>query len=226
MKKYLVIIMAACCLLSGCGLNGQEAQSAEAAQSSIEAVRDDNFAVVKPLPATTDMAGLGNCTVAVSIDKGNIYRDDSGKVQIRFTVYDYDLYDMVDIAALKIGDSITILGGDIAVVSLERDDSGRLIINGGLDVGGYELRTDGTGVYYQVGYNDAKSYYPIGEAVFGVASDFVFTDGIDFDGPPATYSAQELLAEDSGIFFHFVPYNTKLVIENGTIIAMERVYMP
>lgn len=219
MKKYLVIIMAACCLLSGCSMAAQVPQpTAEAPAASA--------VVVEPLPATINMGNLDNRSLAVSIDKGDIYLDDTGAMRIKFTVYTYDLYDMVDIAALKEGDSISILGEDVAVLSLERGDRGNVIINGGLDVGGHELRTDESGVFYEVGYNDAKSYYAIGEADFSVSPDFVFTDGFDFDNPPVTYYAGDLLTENNGIFHHFVPHNTKIIIENGQIIAMERVYMP
>lgn len=219
MKKYFAIIIAASCLLSGCGVVSQ------APQPTVEAPAAGTV-VVNPLPATLDMAGLNNCTVPVSIDKGSIYPDDSGTMRIRFTVYNYDLYDMVDIAALKVGDSINILGENVELSSIERDDEGNVVINGGLDVGGHELRTDGSGVFYEVGYNDAKSYYAIGEADFGVSPDFVFTDGFDFDNPPVSYYADDLLTENNGIFHHFVPHNTKIVIENGEITAMERVYMP
>jgi len=219
MKKYLVIIMAACCLLSGCGMVAHAPQATEEVPAA-------SAVVVNPLPVALDMGTLNNCTVSVSIDKGNIYMDDTGTMRIMFTVYTYDLYDMVDIAALKEGDSINILGENVELSSIERRDNGNVIINGGLDVGGHELRTDESGVFYEVGYNDTKSYYAIGEADFGVSPDFVFTDGFDFDNPPVTYYAGDLLTENNGIFHHFVPHNTKIVIENGEIIAMERVYMP
>jgi len=226
MKKYLLILLAACCLLGGCGVNGQPVQPPEAPESVQDALPPEASARISPLPAAVDMAALGNCTVPVSIDEHGIYTDGSGKIMIQFTVYSYELYDMVDIAALKEGDIISHRGEDIVVSSVSRSDSGRVSINGGLDVGGYELYTDESGVYYFVGYNDAKAYYAIGEAVFGVAEDFVFTDGMDFDNPPVSYTAPQLLDKNSGIFFHFVPHNTKLTVENGAITALERVYMP
>ena len=226
MKKYLLIMLAACCLLGGCGINAQPVQPPEAPESVQDALPPEASARISPLPTAVDMAALGNCTVPVSIDEHGIYTDGSGKIMIQFTVYSYELYDMVDIAALKEGDIISHRGEDIVVSSVSRSDSGRVSINGGLDVGGYELYTDESGVYYFVGYNDAKAYYAIGEAVFGVAEDFVFTDGMDFDNPPVSYTAPQLLDKNSGIFFHFVPHNTKLTVENGAITALERIYMP
>lgn len=219
MKKYLVIIMAACCLLSGCAAG--ETASRPAPETPAAAA-----VVVSPLPATIRMENLADCTVAVSIDAGDIYLDDTGVMRMNFTVYDYELYDMVDIAALKEGDSIVLRGETVQVSSIERSENGSVIINGGLDVGGHQLSTDNSGVFYETGYNDAKSWYAVGEASFKVSPDFVFTDGSDLDNPPATYYAGDFLTEGSGIFYHFVPSNTKIVIEGGEIITMERVYIP
>ena len=133
------------------------------------------------------MSALDNCTLAVSFEKGDAYVDDTGAMQLNVIVYTYDLYDMVDIANLKEGDTIVIQGNDVVVESLETLETGLLFINGGLDQGGYDLWHDDSGVYFEHGYSDVKSYYPIGETTIRVSADFEFVDSSDLDVGEITY---------------------------------------
>ena len=41
---------------------------------------ENNAKVINPLPETLDVNALDNCTVAVSLEKGDVYVDDNGKV--------------------------------------------------------------------------------------------------------------------------------------------------
>ena len=152
--------------------------------------------------------------------------DDSGAMQMKVTVYTYDLYDMVDIATLQAGDTIHINGQDVLVDSLEQDDNGYVAINGGLDNGGYELRHEDSGVFFEIGYSDVKSYYAIGEATLKVSPDFLFTDSSDLDKGDVTYYPGDFLTKDAGIVYYFTPHNTTITIQDGYIISMNRVYTP
>lgn len=181
---------------------------------------------VSPLPVTIDMNNLNNCTVAVSFEKGDAYVDDTGVMRLKVKVYTYDLYDMIDIAMLAEGDTILLRGEELLITSLERTDSGAVLINGGLDEGGFELRTDGHTVYYETGYSDVKSYYELGEATLRVSADFIFTDKMDLDNGPFTYYPGDFLTEEAGIFYCFTADNTTIVIQDGQVVAMERVYTP
>lgn len=69
---------------------------------------------------------------------------------MKVKIYDYELFDLVDISLLEVGSIIVINKELVEVVSLERNELGTVIINGGLDAGGYELVTDGYGVFYSV----------------------------------------------------------------------------
>lgn len=182
--------------------------------------------VVVPLPTTIDMNQLDNCTVAVSLEEGDAYVDDTGAMQMKVTVYTYDLYDMVDIATLAEGGSIRLNGQDVLINSIERDDNGYVSINGGLDNGGYELQHQNSGVYYEIGYSDVKSYYAIGEATLRVSPDFVFVDSSDLDKGDVTYYPSDFLTTDAGIVYYFSPDNTTITIQDGYIIAMNRIYTP
>ena len=114
----------------------------------------------------------------------------------------------------------------MVIEALERTDTGAVVINGGLDMGGHELWTDEGTVYYETGYSDIKSWYELGKVSLTVAEGFVFTDRSDLDGGPVTYSFDDLASESEALDFVFDPQGTTLTIENGVVISMERVYTP
>jgi hypothetical protein len=145
-------------------------------------------------------------------------------MEISLTVYDYDVYDMVDIAQLAVGDTIVVDGKDVVVISRE-DKDGFVTINGGLEQGGVDLTSDDSGVYYAVGMDDAKSYHELGRITVPVAEGFVLTDNSDPDHPDETYAAEDLsnLAEDAP---GFVAGNTLATIEHGELTVLARSFMP
>lgn len=147
-------------------------------------------------------------------------------MQLDVTVYTYDLYDMVDIASLKEGDFIVIQGTEVLIESLETLESGILLINGGMENDGYDLWHDESGVYFEHGYNDMKSYYPIGETTMRVSTEFNFVDSSDLDKGEVTYYPGDFLTDAAGIVYNFSPNNTSIVVEDGKIIHMTRIYTP
>lgn len=181
---------------------------------------------VSPLPSGIDMNHLDDCTVAVSFDKGDAFVDDTGAMQLRVKVYTYDLYDMVDIHTLQAGDQITICQQNVKVTVLERKEDGTVLINGGMENGGYDLVSSETSGFYIGGLNDAKEYYELGEATLPVSADFEFEDSSDLEKGACTYYPGDFLTDDAGITYHFVPENTTITIQGGSVIRMERVYMP
>ena len=66
------------------------------------------ISTVFPLPNTIEINNLDNCKIAVSLERGDIYVDDAGIMQMNMTIYTYDLYDMVEVGNLKEGDVIVI----------------------------------------------------------------------------------------------------------------------
>ena len=181
---------------------------------------------VSPLPVTIDMNNLTDCTVAVSFNKGDAYVDDNGAMQLKVKVYTYDLYDMVDIAMLTPGDTIILRGEEVLITDLVRTDSGAVQINGGLDMGGYELITNENTVYFETGYSDAKTYFELGETILPVSGDFIFTDNADPEGNANTFSFEDLSTDKVAYIYGFDPNNTRIVIEDGAVTQMERVYTP
>ena len=192
-------------------------QTEDAQQSAQEAKR------VEPLPETLDVNALTDATVAASFSAEDISEKD-GKTQITLTVYDYDVYDMVDVAQLAVGDTIVVDGKDMVVTSRE-DKDGFVTINGGLEQGGVDLTSDDSGVYYAVGLDDAKSYHELGRITVPVAEGFVLTDNSDLEHPDETYAASDLAklaASEPG----FTANNTLATIEHGELTVLARSYTP
>ena len=240
MKKLLVLLMI-CCMCTACGAKEEAAEipeqvvdavedEEEVTEDAVEEVTEEaevsEGAKISPLPTSIDMNALDNCTLAVSFEEGDAYVDDTGAMQLDVTVYTYDLYDMVDIANLKAGDIIVIQGNGVTVETVETLESGLVFINGGMENGGYDLWHNDSGVYFEHGYNDAKSYYALGEATIRVSTEFEFVDSSDLDKGEVTYYPGDFLTDNAGILYHFVPNNTSIVVEGGQIIQMTRIYTP
>ena len=187
---------------------------------------ENNAKVINPLPETLDVNALDNCTVAVSLEKGDAYVDDNGKMVMNLTVYSYELYDMVDIASLKENDVIVRRNEEVTITELERTDSGLVRINGGEENGGFDLVSNDNTVYYETGMNDIKAYYELGKVILPVSVDFRYIDESEPEKEAKTYYPGDFLTDDAGIEYNFAPSNTSIVIENGHIIRMNKVYMP
>ena len=236
MKKALAILLALSVLaLSACAAkqvnsDAQKDVSAETAAPSADPEQTEDAQQsaqeakrVEPLPETLDVNALTDATVAASFGAADISEKD-GKTEITLTVYDYDVYDMVDIAQLAIGDTIVVDGKDMVVASRE-DKDGFVTINGGLEQGGVDLTSDDSGVYYAVGMDDAKSYHELGKITVPVAEGFVLTDNSDLEHPDATYAASDL-AKLAGESVGFTANNTLATIEHGELPVLARSYTP
>ena len=124
MKKVLAILLALSVLaLSACAAKQansdtqkdsntveteqqpDSAQTAETQQPAQEAKR------IEPLAESLDLNALTDATVAASFGAEDISEKD-GKMEITLTVYDYDVYDMVDVAQLAVGDTIVVKPGE------------------------------------------------------------------------------------------------------------------
>lgn len=221
MKKFL-ICLAICCLLAGCAASQKPVPTTAAVTEPATTAP----AVVTPLPVSIDMAHLDNCTIAVSMEEGDAYVDDEGLMQMDVTVYAYDLYDLVDISRLKAGDTMILRQEPVLIETIEESNYGSILINGGLDLGGYELVTGEDTVYYETGYSDVKSWYPLGTATIRVSPDFVYTDRSDLDRDPILYYPGDFLIPDTGIDYDFTPHNCTITIQDGLAISMEKIYTP
>ena len=236
MKKLTTLLLTGCLLLSmaACGttedVNAGAATTAPTREPTATPLPTEAPAsvakTISPLPVTIDARNLTDCTVAVSIEKEDLSVDNTGARVLPVTVYTYDLYDMIDIAMLAVGDTIILRGEEVVIAELNTTDYGSVEINGGLDAGGYELVTDEHTVYYETGYSDVKTYFELGKAVLTVSENFVFVDSADPEGNTQTFTLEDLFTDKVAHIYGFTPHNTRIRIEGGVITQMERIYTP
>lgn len=227
--------MVFCLLLTGCAAsqkgNGENEIPSDIAASKAMMSSDTDSTeqpeethTITPLPDTT-MENLSDAILSISLDEGDAYVDDSGRMQMDLKIYTYDKYDMVDIANLKVGDTVVRHFGEVKVVSKEQNEAGTIFINGGLENGGLDLVTDDCGIFYETGFNDVKNWYEIGEATIRVSVDFKGIDNADLEqGEVIIYPGDFLIGAVTN--YDFTPYNTTIRVEYGQIVEMNRVFTP
>lgn len=218
MKKARSLALALCMLalaLSACGTQPQQPQDDT---PPAEAKR------VEPLPADEGLSNPSDATLAASFLPSGI-REEDGKLVMDLTVYDYELFDSVDVSNLAEGDTLVVNGKDLTVTSREVSDDGLITINGGLETGGVWLAPGDGGTYYTIGMDDIKDYHEVASVTLPVDPNCILTDNSDLDHPDQQLSiteVQKISDEDA----HFVPYNTQVLVEGGTVTAITRSYMP
>ena len=185
---------------------------------------DEN--IVYPMTEDFYINDLDDGKLSVSLEKGGAYLDDDGKPVMDVTVYSYEIYSMVTIASLKENDVIVRKNEEIKVREIERLEGGLVRINGGEENGGFDLVSKDNVVYYEIGMNDVKSYYEEGKVTLPVSEEFEYIDKSDLDTKPKYYSFKDFIADDSVIEYNFTPHNTCIVIKNGAVVKMSKVYMP
>lgn len=223
MKRVLALLMALSLLLVGCAnANNENMQTLAPVGEQMSDV-DEVGKTILPLPDTT-MENLTDAILPVSLEQGDAYVDDEGILQMDVTIYAYDKYDMVDVAMLEVGDTIVGYAGEVEVTSIERNEAGTVMINGGLEAGGFDLVTEDNGVFFELGYNDAKNWYEIGTATLRVSADMTGSDNADPDLGATFYPGDFLNGSIEN--FHFTPHNTIVRVEGGQIVEMNRRYVP
>ena len=209
MKKWMLILAAVCLMLTGCGKGERQSEPA---------------VVVKPLPDTV-MENLTDAILSVSLEKGDAYVDDTGKMQMNVKIFTYDRYDMVDISALKVGDTLVTHAGEVEITAMERSESGILSINGGTEQGGFDLVTDESGVFYETGFDDVKNWYEVGKATIRVSTEFKGSDNSNPEQGEVTIYPGDFLT-DAITDYNFTPNNTTIRVEGGQVVELNRVYTP
>ena len=232
-RKWIAWLLACCLLFAGCfgakeESNVNQVTADTVATNATEAPEtiavEQTGKTILPLPDTT-MENLTDAILSVSLAEGDAYVDDEGIMQMNLKIYSYDRYDMVDIAELQVGDILVRHSGEVTVTSMEKVDAGMVIINGGLEYGGFELATDDSGLFYEMGFNDSKNWYEVGEATIRVSVDFRGVDNGNLElGEVILYPGDFLVGAVTN--YDFTPYNTTVRVEAGQIVEMNRRYIP
>lgn len=181
--------------------------------------------VIKPLPTSLSINELKDCTFAANFNASDVYLNNDGALVVHMKVMVYETFDAVDISQMAAGDTLQINGTDIIVESIEREGKD-ITINGGLEEGGCYLRTDEDGLFYEILFNDARSYYSIGEATLPVDQEFVCEDNSDLANKGKTLYAGDFLQEMGKSKKEFVANATTVRVENGYIKNITINYIP
>lgn len=204
--------------------SAEEEATETGTEESAAAEQKEVFALNGPLGGYQGPDEFSNATFAAAFDKEDLVKTDDGTIALTVMIYRYELFNGDDIHALKKGDIIWCLGDEVVIDTVETTESGAVIINGGIENGGRLFKTDDGSIYFEVGMNDAKSYYEIGENQYALAEDFVLTDNSDPD-ESVTYTAEEFLALEHGDI-GFINANTIVETNDHVITAIERVFIP
>ena len=168
---------------------------------------------VEPVRETLNMTHFDNCTFAAGFKPQQIHQDESNVI-ITLTVYDYEHFHKADIDELQAGDTLLIDGKECLITSIDRQESGRIEINGGPAQGGEELRMVEEDSFYGSEMAVGRSYHKLGEVTLQMDENFVLTDDSDPDTPPQVYTAEELFAIRDRLIGEFKPYNTAVTVKN------------
>lgn len=242
MRKIIALTLSTVCILSlvGCGAKNVETKPNTTESEIVETnpstdnneqptestETEETTNTILPLPSTINLEALEDSSLAVSFGKEDIHKNEDESITIDLTIYAYDMYDMVDIANLKEGDMISINGEDVEINSIEEEENGAILINGGIDNDGFTLATDDSTICHLFDYNDAKVYNEVGKVSLKLAKDFAMNDSSDLDNPDATYTAEDLLKEESDFNFIFTPNDTTAQIANNEIVSITRIFTP
>ena len=242
MKKFTASVLALICVLGLAGCNSSESGSdisgntaeeiqenehpSETQKPQKQGTDEKESATVVPLPVPANILNSEDYTAAISLEKGDFYRDENGTVMMDVTVFVYDLYDMADISLMKEGDTILRGQNVVLISSIERSESGHVLVNGGSDKGGFTLCAEDSIGYYECGSGGTKAYYAVGNVSLPVSPDFIYNDASDLNKAAVLFRAEDFLNDAVGIDYSFDAHNTTIQIEDGYVISMTRVYTP
>ena len=182
---------------------------------------------IAPEAVAIDVNNLPDGEYHVAFNPGDVLSGASGIYMNAVHIYTMDWYDIVDISALKVGDTLIVEGEEVPVLSLEETEYG-LSVNEGQDARAFDLATeeDSNGWFIR-GLDDLRTYTERGVASLVVDPSATFTDGWDIEKEPVTAAYDGIVeALRSSGNDTFIPDNTTVTIASGKVVKIDRVYMP
>lgn len=173
-------------------------------------------------------------TYAVSFDSSALRQIGSNWI-LTAEVYDYDRYRSSDVEQLQVGDTIQCCGEAVPIVSVEfRADTTTgdiyvLVLNGGMENDGISLLSNAArDTYRTFTFDDHPSYYSLGTTEFVLSQDIVLSDQGDDPSTQPTISSFDALPDwiGSARSNYFSEFATTLTVQNGTVTAITRHYIP
>ena len=179
--------------------------------------------VIAPADPGYDLASLGDGEYPAAFAPEAL-----AEGELTFYVYTEDIYDIVDISGIAPGDTFWLGGLDFEVESVERTDD-LLLINGGMDNGGFTLQAyDEDNGWKILMENDYHTYTSRGATTLPMGEDVTFTDGWEVGKEAIVLNGAEEVARaiTETEMTYFSPLNTTVRVEDGRIVEIIRSYMP
>lgn len=224
-KMLLSVIFAGTLLFAsvsvGCGNTTTDTQ----AKSNQETETSEVIKPLYPLESAKDALADGGYSVAFTAD--DLVQKDAG-YELTVEVYEYDRYETEDIEKLSSGSQIQVCNEIVKVEDVEKsDDTGYVIINGGIENNGIELVED-DGLYRTVTMNDYPVYYSVGEITIPVSDEVTFEDHWDFEKEPdgVVYSLEDLPTAVLNENAVFTCNNTIITVRAEEIVQIIRYWIP
>lgn len=185
----------------------------------------DSPKCVTPLPAGLNPDSLTDCTVPAVFTVDNF---DWTAGTLQFKVYNKDLYDAVAIQQLAKGDTLLYQGRTIVVDSVDKQDNGYIIINGGIEHDGADLVAYEGGTYRGIQPDDHAVYTLLGTATLPLANNLVMIDcGVEPNDPVDTIRNNVMeYIQKLDIKDNFNELNTEVLIQDGKITQINRHWIP
>ena len=185
------------------------------------------FKTVAPMETALDVNALPDGIYPVSFNKGDVLSGASGIFMNAVHIYTQDWYDIVDINALKVGDTLVVEGREVPVQTLEQSEYG-IEVNKDQGMDSFILTSEEDSNGFAVhGLDDLSTYTDQGMTTLIVDPAATFTDAADIDKEPVTVGADGIVdAIQSAEIDAFGPDNTTVRIENGKVVEINRVYVP
>lgn len=207
MKKFICLVMIGImtCSLCACSSSKEEAN-----------------AIVKPLPAPTETS---DGIFWVSPDMST-FKEDAGSYSIDCNLYSEQYYDAVEFSKLKAGDIVKVNNEDIVVSTIETNEFGLTIINGGIEEGGAEfMALESGGVLQYSGFDGYPTYDDLGVKSFKINSNVVINDSTDFESDtPVSVNIEDFASfADS---HELNRLNTSIRTENNEIVEINVRFIP
>ena len=236
LKYKILAVLAAGIALTACGGSGTPAStSASSAVPASSHVAEEG--VTEPINLLTwTLDDLDDPDAVTFIPASIVSGVQDGKLTAK--VFSYDLYKKEDIENLSVGDKITFHEEGaawnqfvtVAVESIEKNDQYHLVtINGGMEEQyGFDLKLEEDGTYRTMTFDDYPVYYEMGEKTLPLAEDVVLKDSSADPQAEAveTAGASAVAAAINADPDNWTVYNTTLVVQEGKIVEVRRIWVP
>ena len=112
---------------------------------------------------------------------------------------------------------------------MARDEDGDVLINGGIDEGGFDLRAHDEDNCWKLALeDDYTTFTRYGETTLPLDDAVTFTDAWDIDNEPVIVNGAQAVADaiHGTEMTVFIYANTTVRVEGGKIVEIVREYMP